>query len=333
MPLVPLFLISLLFHAWVGWRIAPALSAWSAFPQSGALFWALMVVSALMMPLGFVARRVSRGPATVALTWLGLLCMGLFSSLLVLTVLRDALLVLVWAGTWLAGLAGLDWAVLAAFETISAIAVPVLGLLATVWGFWNARRTARVVRVDVPIAGLPAALHGFTVAQISDVHVGPTIRHSYLSRIVARVNALGADMVAITGDLVDGRVADLHPHVAPLSGLTSKHGTFFVTGNHEYYSGAHDWIVELRRLGVTVLMNEHVVLHHDSGHTPAGDALRTGTAPLLVAGVADYGAHHFDKAHRSDPQAALMGAPAAALTRMLLAHQPRSAVAAAGCGL
>ena len=216
------------------------------------------------------------------------------------------------------------------------MAVPLLGLLATVLGFWNARRTARVVRVDVPIAGLPAALHGFTVAQISDVHVGPTIRHSYLARIVARVNTLGADMVAITGDLVDGRVAELQRHVAPLSQLTSTHGTFFVTGNHEYYSGAEAWIDELRRLGVTVLMNEHVVLHHDSGHQaqgePAGEAPRTGTAPLVVAGVADFSAHHFDETHRSSPAAALARAPLEAQMRLLLAHQPRSAQAAADAG-
>ena len=97
----------------------------------------------------------------------------------------------------------------------------------------NARRTASVRRVDVPIAGLPEALHGFSVAQISDLHVGTTIREEYVRRIVARVNGLRADMVAITGDLVDGKVADLRAHVAPLSELVSTHGTFFVTGNHE----------------------------------------------------------------------------------------------------
>ncbi len=319
MAIAPLFLISVLMHAWVGWRVAPALASVVAYPQGGVLFAALLAASALLMPLGFMARKVSRGRVTVALTWLGLVCMGLFSSLFVLTLLRDALLVLALGATWLAALAGAELAVLDVLQTGSAVAVPVLGLLATVLGFWNARRTARVVRVDVPIAGLPAALHGFTVAQISDIHVGPTIRHTYLARIVARVNALGADMVAITGDLVDGRVADLQAHVAPLSGLSSTHGTFFVTGNHEYYSGAHAWIDELRRLGVTVLMNEHVVLHH-------------GNAPLVVAGVADFSAHHFDETHRSSPAAAMANAPAAAQMRLLLAHQPRSAQAASDAG-
>ena len=325
MPLVPLFLISSLLQAWIGWRIVPALDSLAVFPQGGAVFAALLVVSALLMPMGFLARRFAAGGLAVVLTWLGLLCMGLFSSLFVLTVLRDGLLVLVWAFSFLARLAGFDadalHALFGPLQLWSAVAVPVLGLAVTLWGFWNARRTARVVRIDVPITGLPAALHGFSVAQISDIHVGPTIKQAYLERIVARVNSLGADMVAITGDLVDGQVAHLQRHVAPLAGLTSTHGTFFVTGNHEYYSGAHAWIDELRRLGLTVLMNEHVVLQHGSGQ-----------AALVVAGVADFSAHHFDVTHRSDPAAAIAGAPPHAQMRLLLAHQPRSAQAASDAG-
>jgi uncharacterized protein len=323
LPVIPLFLISSLLHAWVGWRVAPALAGFATLPQGGVLFWALLVASALLMPMGLVARRFAGGGVAVVLTWLGLIFMGLFSSLFVLTLLRDAMLVLAWLASWLGALMGVDadaaHALLGAFQSWSAAAVPLLGLGVTAWGFWNARRTARVVRVDVPIAGLPSALHGFTVAQISDIHVGPTIKHAYLARIVARVNALGADMVAITGDLVDGRVADLQRHVQPLASLKSTHGTFFVTGNHEYYSGAHAWIDELRRLGLTVLMNEHVVLNH-------------AQTPMVVAGVADYSAHHFDKAHQSDPMAAMRGAPVAARMRMLLAHQPRSAQAASDAG-
>ncbi len=328
MPILPLFLIPSLLHAWVGWRIAPAVAGLAAFPQAGALFWGLLVASALLMPMGLVSRRLAGGSLASVLTWLGLILMGLFSSLFVLTLLRDAMLVLMWAVSGVSAFVGVDadvaQALLGAFQTWSAAAVPLLGLAVTAWGFWNARRTARVVRVDVPIASLPTALHGFTVAQISDIHVGPTIKHAYLSRIVARVNALQADMVAITGDLVDGRVAELQQHVQPLASLKSTHGTFFVTGNHEYYSGAHAWIDELRRLGLTVLMNEHVVLNHlKPGHAAAG---------MVVAGVADYSAHHFDKAHQSDPAAAMRGAPVDATVRMLLAHQPRSAQAASDAG-
>ena len=319
--MAPLFLVSALLHAYVGWRLLPALPADPAWALG-----VLLAASAWLTPTALLARRRHRhlGPALV---WAGLLCMGLFSSLFVLTLARDA----VWL---LAGLADALISVLpvaqgtaswqgAPLQHASALAVLLAATLVTVLGFLNARRTAAVVPVEVPVAGLPPALHGFTVAQISDVHVGPTIRHGYLQRIVDTVNRLGADMVAVTGDLVDGSVAQLGAHVAPLAGLRSRHGTFFVTGNHEYYSGAHAWIEALRRLGLTVLMNEHVVLHHD------GDGQ---AAALVVAGVTDWSAHHFDEAHRSDPHAAIAGAPPDAGVRLLLAHQPRSAAKASEAG-
>ena len=285
---MPIYLLSALLHLYVGWRLAPSLAAW---PLAQGAFVLALAASAVLLPLGLLARRRASGTRTDRLAWLGLVGMGLFSSLFVLTVLRDAALLLAvivfaWRPAALPVVALTQW---------TGVAAVALALLATAVGYWNARRTAAVVRVDVPIDGLPGALNGFSIAQISDIHVGPTIRHGYLSAIVDRVNGLNADMVAITGDLVDGRVADLAPHVAPLAQLRSRHGSYFVTGNHEYYSGAQPWITELRRLGVRVLMNEHVVLD------PAGDA---GAAPLVLAGVADYMAHHFDPARAAGPPAA-----------------------------
>lgn len=320
MAIAPVFLISLLLHAVIGWRLAPELSAVSV--SLGAACWLGLLFSSMVVPLGLLARRVSKPPLAQLLTWLGLLFMGLFSSLLVLTVLREALLLVVF---------GIDciWPLaltLPSWKSNSALAVPVLGLLVTVSGFWNARRTAVVVRVDVPIINLPVALHGFTVAQISDIHVGPTIKHRYLQRIVTRVNGLKADLVAITGDLVDGSVQELQHHVTPLADLISTHGTFFVTGNHEYYSGAQGWIDAIRALGVKVLMNEHVLIHHGS------DSQDSEQAMMVVAGVTDFSAHHFDESHRSDPHASLADAPPHALFKLLLAHQPRSATAAAQAG-
>src|SRR5690606_26401705 len=191
------------------------------------------------------------------------------------------------------------------FATIgqtTALTVWAASLIITAAGFWNARRTAAVREVKVPIRDLPAGLEGFTIAQISDIHVGPTIKRGYLQDIVNQVNRIGADMVALTGDLVDGKVKWLQEQVEPLKELRSRHGTFFVTGNHEYYSGAHDWIAHLQQLGLRVLLNEHVVLEHEE------DA-------LIVAGVADYSAHIFDESHRSDPQAAIADAPDHVSTR------------------
>ncbi|MBT9524586.1 MAG: metallophosphoesterase, partial [Rhizobacter sp.] len=304
MPFLPLTFIVGLLHLYIGWRVIPDLDA----PWAAWLLGAVLVLSTLLMPLGFLARRlIRRRSVSEAAAWAGFVFMGLFSSLLVLILLRDL-------GLLLVSVVGIDGSAL-----WTARAVPLLAGVVTLWGFVNARRRAAIVAVEVPIQGLPPALQGFTIAQISDIHVGPTIKGPYLQAIVDAVNGMQADMVAVTGDLVDGSVRDLSPHVAPLGGLVSRHGTFFVTGNHEYYSGAHAWIAELRRLGIKVLMNEHTVLQH-------------GGAPLAVAGVADYGAHLFDPSHRSDPQAAMNGVPAHVAMRVLLAHQPRSAEAAERAG-
>ena len=303
--LVVLSLLVLL-HVYIGVRLMPDLGLGLPGMLGGSVF---LLLSTLLVPVGLLSSSLRRRRWSEQLTWVGLLAMGLFSSLLVLTFLRDLfLLVAVVAG---AGSVMLNY--------YSALAVPLLALAVTIVGFVNARRVARVVRIDVPIDGLPEALHGYAIAQISDIHVGPTIKRPYLDAIVERVNGLGADAIAVTGDLVDGSVARLSAHTQPLARLAAPDGAFFVTGNHEYYSGAEEWIVELRRLGLTVLLNQHVVRER-------------GGASLMIAGVADFSAHHFNPAHRSDPQAAAAGAPADLAVRILLAHQPRSATAAAAAG-
>ncbi|HZY17292.1 MAG TPA: metallophosphoesterase [Ramlibacter sp.] len=301
---VRLFVLSAVLHLLIGLRLIPFLPL-----PAGLTLGTWLLASAVLVPMGLMARRFARQPAADRLAVAGLFSLGLFSSLFVLTLGRELLL----AG---AALLHTGPSTLAA---LSARVVPLLALALTLLGLLNTRRTARVKRVDIPIANLPQALHGFTIAQITDLHVGPTIRGRYIQRIVDRVNQLQADAVAITGDIVDGPVSELGPHVAPLSGLRSRHGTFFVTGNHEYYAGAGPWLAEVRRLGIRVLLNEHVVIEQ-------------GGARLVLAGVPDFTAHHFDASHQSDPAAALAGAPPDAGARVLLAHQPRSATAAEQAG-
>ena len=303
--LVVLSLLVLL-HLYIGLRLMPDLGLGLSGMLAGS---ALLVLSTVLVPVGLLSSSLRRRRWSEQLTWMGLLAMGLFSSLIVLTFLRDLFLL----GAALSGFGSAD------LSHYSALAVPLLALAVTVIGFVNARRVARVVKVDVPIDGLPEALHGYSIVQISDIHVGPTIKRPYLDAIVNRVNGLGADAIAVTGDLVDGSVGRLAVHTQPLARLSAPDGAFFVTGNHEYYSGAEEWIAELRRLGLTVLLNQHVLRAR-------------GGASLMIAGVADYSAHHFHPAHRSDPQAAAAGAPPGVAVRILLAHQPRSAAAAAAAG-
>jgi predicted MPP superfamily phosphohydrolase len=303
---VSILTILLLLHAYIGVRLLPDMGANLAGMIAGA---ALLAISAALVRIGLVAPSLRRTRWSGALTWAGLLAMGLFSSLFVLTLLRDIVLL----GMSLAGAGGPAW------TRDSAVAVPLLALAVTAIGFVNARRVARVVKVEVPIPGLPEDLHGYSIAQISDIHVGPTIRRPYLNAIVTKVNALKPDAIAITGDLVDGSVQRLALHTEPLARLSAPDGAFFVTGNHEYYSGAEQWVAEVRRLGLRVLMNEHVIR-------------RRGNAKLMIAGVTDYTAQLFNPAHKSDPHLAASGAPDDVAVRILLAHQPRTAPAAADAG-
>ena len=298
---IPVVLFLALLHVYVGVRL---LVPFDGVTQLAG--WAVLATCFCLFPKGFWIRD-DRGLWAVLLPWLAA---GFFSWLLVLTVVRDlSLLVSVLA---LSAEADESWI------RISAIGVMALVPAITLVGFFMARRVAPVVTVEVPLANLARELEGFTIAQISDIHVGATIKRNFVEAIVDRVNGLQADMVAITGDVVDGSVPDLARHTEPLARLASRHGTYFVTGNHEYYSGADEWIAELRRLGARVLINEHVVLDHDG-------------AALTVAGVTDWSAHHFDPSHRSDPHAAALGAPERA-PKLLLAHQPRSAVLAEAAG-
>lgn len=308
--LVRALAIGVLFHLYVGVRIIPTLHAWPV-AQVAMIVW--LIASYILIPLGMMARRSKREDSS-PIAWVGLLAMGLFSSLLVLCLLRDVVLVIALVVALIVHIS-----VPMLWRELSGMAVPVLAIVFTVVGFFNARRRAAIKHVDVPIDDLPAALDGFKIAQISDIHVGPTIRQKYVDAIVDAVNDLHADVIAVTGDVVDGGVEQLSTHTQPLGRLHAAHGVYLVTGNHEYYSGAHAWVDEFRRIGLNVLLNEHVVIHH------AG-------VPVVIAGVTDFSGGHFDPEHTSDPAAALKGAPNEAVVRLLLAHQPRSADAAAGAG-
>jgi uncharacterized protein len=159
---------------------------------------------------------------------------------------------------------------------------------------------------------LPSIFSGFRIVQLSDIHIGESVRRRHIEKLVTKVNAIGADLVAITGDLVDGPVSRLAHHAEPLSRLSSKHGTFFVAGNHEHYSGLGSWAPHLEeQLGFHVLENEHRLITRDG-------------ISLVLAGVDDFS---MTRDPEADVRRSLVGAPDSAV-RILLAHQPKSAFAA-----
>jgi uncharacterized protein len=303
----PLWLF-LALPGYLGWRLLSALPIGRLGVFAGIV---LLVVCCLFIPRSIRTRSMKNQVLADRLAWVGLTAMGFFSTLFVLTVLRDVVLLAVHLV--------LSSRQAALWVTPSALGTFCLASVITLIGLVAARRRPAVVEIDIAVAHLPPGLHGFSIAQISDVHVGPTIKRGFIESIVRRVNELRVDVIAVTGDLVDGSVRQLSMHTAPLAGLAARHGAYFVTGNHEYYSGEPAWTEEIRRLGMKVLKNEHVILVHNG-------------AALLLAGVTDFSAHHYDPAQRSNPAEALRGAPSNAGARILLAHQPSSAAAAADAG-
>ncbi len=171
------------------------------------------------------------------------------------------------------------------------------------WGTWQAVRVPDVRTVNVTIPNLPAELEGFTLTQLSDLHIGPVQKKAWLAEVVRKTNALSPDAVVITGDMIDGLPSALRGELTPLADLRSKYGVFGVTGNHEYYYDARGWIQEFQKLGVAMLNNEHRVL-------PGG---------LVLGGVPDSTAERFG-GRGPDVEAAFAGAPDG--VRVLLCHKP-----------
>ncbi|MFE4701797.1 metallophosphoesterase [Streptomyces sp. NPDC056738] len=139
--------------------------------------------------------------------------------------------------------------------TAAAVAVGTVG-----YGTYGVLRGPRVKRITVPLAKLPRSAHGYRIAVVSDIHLGPVLGRGFAQQVVDTINSTQPDLIAVVGDLVDGSVKNLGPAAAPLAGLRARHGSYFVTGNHEYFSGAEQWIQEVRELGIHPLENARTEL-------------------------------------------------------------------------
>ena len=268
----------------------------------------LVVALFLSLPLsGFLARKLSYH-YSYPFSWLAYLWLGMLALFFFLFLFTDFLKILTWIGRFFLpkGQGQLNPGrrrFLARSFAVSA-SVVVVGVSAV--GVKQGTAPPLVKRVGITLAGLPARFKGFKIVQLSDIHIGEMSTAAGLSRIVAQVNQLQPDLIAITGDLVDGDASVLVKELAPLAGLKAKEGVFFVTGNHEYYSGVEDWLPEIQRLGVHILENQRV-------------EIRRGEDSLILAGVNDHRAGTFGYA--PDFAQALEGIEAGKKV-ILLAHQP-----------
>lgn len=174
---------------------------------------------------------------------LAFISMGFLTFLMVFTVLRDVI-------SFLGGPSYPSYTIL--IPTIICLIV----------GFWNGNYGLRVKRVQVPVQDLPDSLEGFKIAQISDLHIGPTIKRPYVQKVVDMINSLNAHMITLTGDIGDGRVTEFQDDITPLSQMRSSYGSYFALGNHEYYWGANDWLNEMSKVGINNLVNSSKIIEH-----------------------------------------------------------------------
>ena len=310
-----------LVYGYVGWRLISPLELDSALRLSAGL---AVLCFGLLPPISFLFRRTLQGKRWHdQFCWFTYVSMGFFVLTFLLLLSRD-LVWLAWdAAILVVRLTSESQEATAEIDVLQASSsnpgVLVVAILMFAHGFYQARRRPRIAEMDIPLPNLPEALVGFRIAQISDIHVGPTIKASFVRKIVETVQSTEPDLIAFTGDLADGSVARLASHVQPLAGLRATHGSYFVTGNHEYYSGVDDWLTVIQDLGFRTLINEHVLIERGNGR-------------ILLVGVTDDGAGEMAAGHVSDPARAVSGAPDAHL-RILLAHQPKTAVGADGLGI
>ncbi len=292
-----------LAYAYLAARLAAAPWQHAALAVPFVLVWIVPVVY-------WGGTRKREGVLDLVLHQASYLSMALISFLLVLTLARDVLLVATFA-------AGLD----RAHAMVDQAGAPVVlgaALVAMAIGAAAALRGPHVKEVDIAVPGLHRDLDGYRIAQISDLHIGPTIGRRYVERVVALTEGLAPDLVALTGDMVDGPVAALAPHVAPLGRIAASGRAFFVLGNHDCYAGAERWLAHWRNAGMRVLLN-------------GSDTVQKGAARMLVGGVVDpaFALSQPGAVPRAD--LAAQGADGADF-RLLLAHNPRIAPHAARAG-
>ncbi len=176
----------------------------------------------------------------------------------------------------------------------------------------------QITKYDIHLPDLPNDFEGFTIAQLSDLHIAAVLNHKWLEKRVSETMALKPDMVAITGDLTDGMPHLIKNELLPLKDLKAPYGTFFVPGNHEYISDADGWLKFLPEVGLKVLFNEHI-------------AISKGEAVIYLAGVDDLSAARYS-GHGPDLARATAGIPGSAIV-IGLAHQPNIADEAQNYGI
>ena len=297
--------VLLLLHGLPWWRLVIA-PDWS--PAATVVGTVLALVTIIGFPVAMVAghgRRHRDGWAVVGDSWLGIIW-----QLFAWTVIGEALGLILLA----VGVPSPDRQRLVAAAVISVV------IALSGWGLYQARKVPRVRRTTVRLDRLGPGLDGLTIAVIADTHFGPINRAAWSARLVDVVNQLEADIVVHAGDLADGSVDQRRAQVAPLEQVRATMDKVYITGNHEYFSGAAEWVQHMAALGWTVLHNRHIIVDRSGARLAIA-----GTDDLTAGGSGVPG-------HRADLPAALHGIPTD-VPVVLIAHQPKQVRQAAAAGV
>ena len=300
-------------HAVVGLRIIPYLNLNNTLK---IISWGFVVVLGILPIIPMILR--SRGYEEEFVdwfSWAGYISLGFFALTFMAVITKDLIYLFLGFAAKYSNIFGYtpepsDPQRREFIQKMLSIGIITTTSASTLTGLYNARKGPTIMKTNVPINNLHKDMEGLKIAQISDLHVGPTIKKGYVESVVNKVNELNPDLIAITGDMVDGSVDYLAKHVEPLKDLSANIGKFFVTGNHEYYSGVDQWLDKTDQLGFTNLLDSHEII-------------RRGNGIISLGGVTDYRSKTIKPSHKSDAHLAFRNV-SKETPKILLAHQPWS---------
>ncbi len=277
-----------IIYLYTGIRLIPSLFKF----KTAVFIWVLLILSLMTLMLHIYLRVTGRYPDISHLSaWIGYSVLGLMSYLFCLTIFRDFLIVCSRMGIKLKQLIQFSEKLPLNKKRrhflfkASGYAIAALGTTASAYGFKTALQPPEVVKINMTAEQNFKNLKGLKIVQLTDLHAGPTIGYDYVKKVCDTIQHLKADLIVFTGDLADGAPQDLDHAVSPLMDIQAPLGKFFVTGNHEYYSGVDRWLHKVADMGFHPLMNEHRVLRYNKGL-------------LTLAGVTDIRAGRFLRSHK-----------------------------------
>ena len=302
--------VFLFMHGYVAWRIVPTLN----FNQLQSVIVHIIVLIFSILPLvpivlrmnGYESKNIDR------LSFLGYTSLGFFTISFITVFAKDFISQI---GSFISNLINTSNSLdnsKREFLKQSTVGFSMIGIsgIASAYGLYNARIGPKVIKQDIYLSNLPLEFENFTIAQISDLHVGPTIKKPYVEDVLGKISQINPNLIAITGDLIDGSVKHLRNELEPLKDMIAEFGTYFVTGNHEYYSGVDSWLEETDRLGMINLINTNKIISKSKSQ-------------IAIAGITDFRAHQIKPSHRSNPELALKNV-SNSIIKIVLAHQPNS---------